>query len=264
MFAHIFPELFRLSLSILVTVYILGSCANNHLIWTFCAISKSIVQLVLFCGIIVQIHAELTSRTVTRKFSTRGLHVCAGGLDTVKTDKTPLIYRVSYFNLGGAWCIFWGGLAHQSPYVATGLLTSCAAMFEHTPIQKYVFFVEVNVIYIFEKIKAWNTKHKFLKFFLHMLLIVEIIKKNCQANRLHNDDKIVYWSTLISQRKSIDLEALRTAEGIVTEIRTRRAWLWRIIYFNTRSDPKAQFCLGNRIFMLYAKPEEGMEQYCCN
>jgi len=40
------------------------------------------------------------SRTVARKSSIGGLYVCAGALDILKIDKTPLIYSVSYFNLG--------------------------------------------------------------------------------------------------------------------------------------------------------------------
>jgi len=52
-----------------------------------------------------------------------GLYVCAEGLDIVKIDKAPLIYSVSYFNLGG--------LAHEPPRgdatgmdSAVGLLTA--------------------------------------------------------------------------------------------------------------------------------------------
>jgi len=35
-----------------------------------------------------------------QKVFNRGLYVCAGALDILKIDKTPLIYSVSYFNLG--------------------------------------------------------------------------------------------------------------------------------------------------------------------
>jgi len=40
-------------------------------------------------------------RSVARKFSIRGLCVSSGGLDTLKIDKTTLIYRVPCFNFGG-------------------------------------------------------------------------------------------------------------------------------------------------------------------
>ena len=40
-------------------------------------------------------------RTVARKLSTGGLCSSAGGLDIIKLTKTPLIYRVSRFNLEG-------------------------------------------------------------------------------------------------------------------------------------------------------------------
>jgi len=39
-------------------------------------------------------------RTVARKYSLGGLHVCAGRLDIENLSKSPLIYSVSYFNLG--------------------------------------------------------------------------------------------------------------------------------------------------------------------
>jgi len=37
-----------------------------------------------------------------------GIYVCVGGLDILKFDKTPLIYNVSYFNLGGLAALFEG------------------------------------------------------------------------------------------------------------------------------------------------------------
>jgi len=40
-------------------------------------------------------------RTIARNFSIGGLCVCAGWLDILKIDKTPLIYSVSCFNIGG-------------------------------------------------------------------------------------------------------------------------------------------------------------------
>jgi len=39
---------------------------------------------------------------------TRGVYVCAGRLGIIKIDKTPLIYSVSYFNLGGLGALFGG------------------------------------------------------------------------------------------------------------------------------------------------------------
>jgi len=45
--------------------------------------------------------ALLITRTVARKFSIGGLCSSAGGLDITKLTKTPLIYSVSRFNLGG-------------------------------------------------------------------------------------------------------------------------------------------------------------------
>jgi len=47
------------------------------------------------------------------------LRFCSG-FDTVKIEKTQLIYSASYLNLGGAWSIVLGGLDHK-PSVATGL-----------------------------------------------------------------------------------------------------------------------------------------------
>jgi len=43
--------------------------------------------------------ADVHTRTVAKKSSIGGFYVCAGGL-TCENDKTPLIYSVSYFNLG--------------------------------------------------------------------------------------------------------------------------------------------------------------------
>ena len=40
-------------------------------------------------------------RTVVRKTSIGGIYVCVGGLNIEKLLKTPLTYRISYFNLGG-------------------------------------------------------------------------------------------------------------------------------------------------------------------
>jgi len=48
------------------------------------------------------------------KIFNRGLHVCAGWFDIVKIDKTPMIYSVSYFNLGGLGTLF-GGLIPAKP-----------------------------------------------------------------------------------------------------------------------------------------------------
>jgi len=65
-------------------------------------------------------------RTVARKFligglcgSAGGLCACAGGLDIIKLTKTPLIYSVSRFNLGGLkLCL---GVLNSTTPVATGL-----------------------------------------------------------------------------------------------------------------------------------------------
>jgi len=53
-------------------------------------------------------------------FSRGALHLCRG-LGIVKIGKIPLIYSVSYFNLGLLGALFGGLVAHQSPPVATGL-----------------------------------------------------------------------------------------------------------------------------------------------
>jgi len=45
----------------------------------------------------------VSTRTVARKSSIGKLYVCAGGLDIQKFDEIPLIYSVSYLNLGEAW-----------------------------------------------------------------------------------------------------------------------------------------------------------------
>jgi len=54
-------------------------------------------------------------RTVARKSSIEGLYVCAGGLTLKKLTKTPLIYSVSYFNLGGLGA-FGGASPPQPPW----------------------------------------------------------------------------------------------------------------------------------------------------
>jgi len=56
----------------------------------------------------------------------RGLYVCAGGLDTVKIDKSQLICSVSYFD-SGAWSIVLGDLDHQAAPAAT-------EWFRHVPL----------------------------------------------------------------------------------------------------------------------------------
>ena len=79
---------------------------------------------------------SVTHQNRHQKFFKEGFtFVQAGGFDTVNIDKTPLIYSVSYFNLGGDLVHCLGGLAHRNPPVATGLshtLTSqCSKI--HTP-----------------------------------------------------------------------------------------------------------------------------------
>jgi len=60
-------------------------------------------------------------KTVARKFSigglcssAGGLLVCVGGIDIIKLTKTPLIYSVSPFSLGGLGALF-GGLSLPKP-----------------------------------------------------------------------------------------------------------------------------------------------------
>ena len=43
---------------------------------------------------------DQTAQNRRQKMFTRGLHVCAGRLDIENLSKSPLIYSVSYFNLG--------------------------------------------------------------------------------------------------------------------------------------------------------------------
>ena len=63
-------------------------------------------------------------RTVGRSLQQEGLYVYVGRLDTVKFDKTLLIYSVSYFSLGGLeHCL--GGLAHQVPPWLRDCMRSC-------------------------------------------------------------------------------------------------------------------------------------------
>jgi len=71
---------------------------------------------------------RVLGRTVARKFSkgglcssAGGLFVCAGGLAITKLTKTPLIYSVSRFNLGGLGVLF-GGLSPPKPPVAKELV----------------------------------------------------------------------------------------------------------------------------------------------
>jgi len=58
-------------------------------------------------------------KTVARKFSTGGLCSSAGGIDFTKLTKTPLIYSVSRFNLGGGLGALFGGAKHTkaSPWL---------------------------------------------------------------------------------------------------------------------------------------------------
>jgi len=72
---------------------------------------------------LLQEFEQVLARTVARKSSIRGLYVCAGvlyvhagGLDVCvgwachsNLTKIPLIYNVSYFNLGGLCGLFGGG-----------------------------------------------------------------------------------------------------------------------------------------------------------
>jgi len=53
-------------------------------------------------------------RTITRKSSIEGLYVCAGGLTFCKLTKTPLIYSISYSNLG-SWSFVWGAKPTKPP-----------------------------------------------------------------------------------------------------------------------------------------------------
>ena len=70
------------------------------------------------------IYHNLVTRTVAKKFSIGGLCVCLGGLDITKLTKSPLIYSVSRFNLGGLeLCLVELG-PPKPPPVATGLLVT--------------------------------------------------------------------------------------------------------------------------------------------
>jgi len=51
----------------------------------------------------------------SQKVSDRGFYVSAGGLNIENLIKTPLIYSVSYFNLGGLSALFEGLRAPKSP-----------------------------------------------------------------------------------------------------------------------------------------------------
>jgi len=73
------------------------------------------------------------TRTVASKYSIGELCVCLVGLDITKLTKTPLIYSVSRFNLGGVELCLGRGLAHQSSPVATRLTcTLCTPRLLHT------------------------------------------------------------------------------------------------------------------------------------
>jgi len=69
------------------------------------------------------------ARTVTRKFSIGGLcgsasELCVffGSLDIIKLTKTPLIYSVSRFNLGGLGALL-GGLSPPKPPLGDGTVS---------------------------------------------------------------------------------------------------------------------------------------------
>jgi len=55
--------------------------------------------------------------------SAGGFFVCAG-LDFIKLTKTPLIYSVSRFNLGGLGALF-GGISPPKPPRGDGTATHC-------------------------------------------------------------------------------------------------------------------------------------------
>jgi len=48
------------------------------------------------------------NRTVTRKSSVGGLHICVKVFDILKFEQPPLFHSASCFNLGG-WSFVWGG-----------------------------------------------------------------------------------------------------------------------------------------------------------
>jgi len=50
-----------------------------------------------------------------QKVFSRGLFDCVGGIHNLKFSKTPLIYSVSYFNLGGTWSFAWGSMPTKAP-----------------------------------------------------------------------------------------------------------------------------------------------------
>jgi len=61
-------------------------------------------------------------RNRRQKVFNRGLHVCAGGLDIESLMKAPMLYSVSYFNLG-VGALFGGLSPPKAPRrVATGLV----------------------------------------------------------------------------------------------------------------------------------------------
>ena len=112
--------------------------------WTWRAISGLDVGGALtYTG---KVLAHAVNRTVARKFSIGGLCVRLGGLDIIILTKTPLIYSVSRFNLGGLsppkppwrrnWQ--WSGYAvdmmfcHASIFTCTCKFTTCPPWTEWT------------------------------------------------------------------------------------------------------------------------------------
>jgi len=64
-------------------------------------------------------------RTVARKCSIGGLYACAGTLDIENLVKSPLIYSVSYFNLGVLVLCLEGEVRQSTPWRRDWILLNC-------------------------------------------------------------------------------------------------------------------------------------------
>jgi len=87
---------------------------------------------------------SLFTQNCRQKVYNRGLCVCAEWLDILKLTKTPLIYSVSYFNLGGRLEFCLGDKVHpwQGTRFRTGVMKLSQAMYpfislidEHGPLK---------------------------------------------------------------------------------------------------------------------------------
>jgi len=66
-------------------------------------------------------NSRFTLQNRRQKVFSRGLFVCAGGLDIIKLTKTPL--KLFHVSIWGAWSFVWEGLSRPKPPRGDGTVT---------------------------------------------------------------------------------------------------------------------------------------------